>query len=448
MGCAEWNEENWDVLIYTINQGDCILMLGPDTSFEEINGQIRPLAEILANELANEESIKQEIKEWGIDSSNLAQVSLCYASKKGRNGLLTKIKSFYEKKQNLTTEFHRNLASLPFYFAVTSTPDYMFYEALKKVNKENKKPIIESYNFQGGKKDLVQMGTVDKPLVFYLYGIIKELQSLVVTENDLLNFIVKLVSKNPPLPGNILSELQDENKSLLFLGFGFRNWYLRILLHVLELNKKQSSSFALEQFTPQNADEFKNTIFFFSSENKFNIQICNKKLNSFAKELKERYEKLVGQRHPTQAITKPTLSADAPVVFISYASEDKDYAISLYNELEKKGIKPWLDKENLRCGDRWEEVITKAINEEINYFLLLQSKALHSRSESVVFTELDIAKKRQTRFAEGINFIIPVKIDDTPFMESLTKYHTIDLAKEGIDRVIKDINRDQQLRRR
>lgn len=83
---------------------------------------------------------------------------------------------------------------------------------------ENKKePVINWYNFNGANPGMVQMGTDEKPLVFYLYGAVNEPGSLMLTENDLLDFLVVLSSGKRPLSDNIRSELQDGNKSFLFI---------------------------------------------------------------------------------------------------------------------------------------------------------------------------------------------------------------------------------------
>lgn len=52
MGFNEWKDEDWEALIYTIDRQNCILMLGPDASFEEVNGQNSSLTTLLANKLA------------------------------------------------------------------------------------------------------------------------------------------------------------------------------------------------------------------------------------------------------------------------------------------------------------------------------------------------------------------------------------------------------------
>ena len=442
MVCAEWDEEDWSTLITAIKLNSCILMLGPDASFEKVDGQFQPLTEILSKKLAEEKNVKEAVEAWGIDPSDLGQVSLSYIllRKLGRNKLLDRFISFYEGRRELTSEFYRNLAVLPFYFAMICTPDNMFSEALKRESREH---IIQWYNFNGGKKDLIEMGTRDKPLLFYLYGHLREPQSLVVTEDDLLNFLTKIASKDPPLPRNIMSELQGRDKTFLFLGFGFKHWYLRILLHVLQVRSKESRSFALEQFAPQQMEDFKNTIFFFG-ESDYRIQICNADLNGFAMELRKRYGE--SAEILAQGIAKiPQL--DAPTVFVCHASQNKDDAARLYQNLAANGFKPWLDKENIRGGQRWNEQIQETI-EEIDYFLVLNSRALSEKEGSYVNREINHALERQKDFRR-CSFIIPVLIDDTPLLDEFKSFQAIDLREpNGLEKLITHIKRDQQIRKR
>ena len=436
MKCGEWNNEDWDALIDPIQTDKCILMLGPGAAGEEAGGRFMPLTEILANELAETSQIKEmtESLRVSIDTSNLAQVSLYYEMKTKKR-VRPKVEDFYRARQNQTSPFHENLAGLPFHLAITSTPDDMFYNAVKKVNKH---PVKAHYDFKGDKKDLITVGTPSAPLVFYLYGTIEKPNSLVLTENDFLDFLVNIASGNPPLPQNLLSELRDKEKSFLFLGFGFRRWYLRILLHILKVESKKYSSFALEKF---DVNQLRDTIYFFS-ESDYKIHICNAELIGFTKELKDRYERI-----SPATVPKPQLR-DAPTIFICHASEDKEYAANLYKLLEGEGFKPWLDKENLRGGILWDNEIQKTIG-EIDYFIVLQSKALVEKNIGYVNKEINLALDRQLEFRPGTNFIIPVQIDDSPPLDNFKRFHIIDLRdKEQIEKLFTAITRDQQIRRR
>jgi len=235
------DDQNFEQLIFAIRRKKCILMLGPDASVEEIDGNFRTLNEILANELA--QKIRPEFREH-VNPFRLTEVSQYYQTEHGRNALEFFVDGFYRKRQMAVNSIHRNLAALPFDFILTAGQDKMFANALKE---KDKVPKISVYNFKGRRSDNEPAtGTEQNPLLFYLYGTADESESLVMTENDLLDFLVSVISKAPGLPLGISSELNSDDKNFLFLGFGFKHWYLRILLHVLAGNShKKSRSFAL-----------------------------------------------------------------------------------------------------------------------------------------------------------------------------------------------------------
>lgn len=432
-----WKKKDWDTLIYAINQNNCILMLGPDTAVETVDGQPRLLTESLTNQLVEE--LEPDTPKT-FNPSDLAQVSQYYEEEIGRNSLETIAASFYKEKQGLCSDLHRNLAALPFYFTITTTPDSMLIHALKENNKE---PVINWYNFNGENLGMVQMGTVEKPLVFYLYGAMDEPESLMLTENNLLDFLVALSSGKRPLPGNIRSELRDEKKIFLFLGFGFRHWYLRILLHVLQgPQTKSSRSFALEKFLPENNAELQSTAFFFKKKD-YKIHIFKEDFNGFARQLKDRFEPC------SPAAISRMEAAKKPEVFICHASEDKDYAAALYKKLEQAGIRPWLDKENLQGGDEWDRKIRDTIK-QIDYFVVLQSQALANKTIGYVSREINIALDRQEEFQRGTTrFVIPVKIEPCPLRDDLKHLQTIDLIDEAnVKTLIDTIQRDFEKRKK
>ncbi len=141
---------------------------------------------------------------------------------------------------------------------------------------------------------------------------------------------------------------------------------------------------------------------------------------------------------------------DSPIIFICHASEDKNYAASLYAKLEQAGIRPWLDKENLenlRGGDNWDEEI-RIIMKESNYVVILQSSNLAKKIEGYVNKKIKMALDRQMDFVRGIRFIIPVKIDDGPLLEELEHLHAYDLTdKANMKHLINAIKRDFEKRK-
>lgn len=221
MSRCKFNNENWNELLYAIRQQKCILMAGPDLAVEQRNGHAELLMKILAKRFS--EKLSDKIRER-INSSNLTEAAQSYWLEKNRsiNAVRIFAEQFYAERKHLSSELHRHLAELPFYFMITSTPDKMLENALRE---KGKIPKIERYNYNGkGKKcDIIDMGTLENPLIYYLFGTTDEPDSLVLTEDNLLDFLVAVISENPPLPVNIRSEISSKDKSFLFLGFGFNH---------------------------------------------------------------------------------------------------------------------------------------------------------------------------------------------------------------------------------
>jgi hypothetical protein len=433
------HEDDWSALTYSIRQNNCILVLGPDLVTEKVKGKDVPLAKILSNTLAE----KLEDKDQLLDADNLMQAAQRYRNQKGRNALQAQVVSFYESRKNKPScELLKDLAALPFYLVLYSTPDEFMTEAFQSLKK---KSVRDWYNYNRARKASAKIGSPEEPLIFHLYGSIQEPDSMVLSENGLLDFLVKVISKNPALPDYIRGEFSDREKCFLFLGFGFHNWYLRVMMHVLFGSERDSSSFALEQLdTPAPAD-FGQTIFFFKERYKINIYEDN--LYQFVKELKKRYEAFTANSKKGEETSE--LAPDASVVFLCHTSDNKDYAANLNKYLESEGLKPWLDKKKIYGGDEWDSLLEKTILKEVDYFVVLQSNAMEKKFESYFRKEIKLALERQQKFMPGIRFIIPTKIDDCQLLEELEHLQTIDLGiadnEKELARIIK---RDHQRRKR
>jgi len=136
-----------------------------------------------------------------------------------------------------------------------------------------------------------------------------------------------------------------------------------------------------------------------------------------------------------------------PKVFLCHASEDKAIARALHGQLKAAGLDPWLDKENLRGGDRWDDSIQKVIKKKIDYFLVLQSKSLKNKVEGYVHKEIYEACERQKQFRPDIRFIIPLQIDHGGGLEELEDLQTISIDSEhNIEELIRVIESDYKKR--
>src|SRR5699024_9407845 len=65
-------------------------------------------------------------------------------------------------------------------------------------------------------------------------------------------------------------------------------------------------------------------------------------------------------------------------VFLSHNSRDKPWVIQLKRDLEKLGIKVWLDKDEIRPGDLFAEALETGIQESKSVALIISPEAMNS----------------------------------------------------------------------
>ncbi len=423
---ANFRDRDWDVLLHSMERGNCIPLLGPDVSITQAAGTKHNLAVELSRELA--EILMEEKRLPVPDANNLSLVAQMFQNQLSRDELVVEVERFYQKHADALSECEdptfKRLAALPFSLFVTSRHDVSLDHCLKALEKQ---PQTESYQFKGDRRDILgRMGTVDAPLIYQLYGTFDAPDSLVLTESDQLEFLRAVVAENPKLATDLTNFFSGKN--FLFLGFGLGNYHLRVLLHVLDLNKS-ARSFALENTPVVEAQDgftemFNESVLFYNELGYNALKLLDTGLDDFIEELHGRWE----ARHPAGSFVPAAAAATGggqnegakPSVFISYVKEDEERAQALFDDLRKEGLNPWIDTDGLRFGAKWNDTLEDTVTRDVDYFIVLQSRALSDRVESYVHKEVKLALERQELRAG--RFIFPVQIDqDAERLEALER---------------------------
>jgi len=125
-------------------------------------------------------------------------------------------------------------------------------------------------------------------------------------------------------------------------------------------------------------------------------------------------------------------------VFISYAVEDKNIALRLYNDLSQEGVELWIDRENLIPGQNWEMEIKKAIKKSAYFLALVSTKSIDKKG----FTQKELKYALDILDEEPFSdiYIVPVRIDDCrPIYGKLQDLHWVDLFpsyEEGLKKIL------------
>ncbi len=324
--------EHWDKLLYGIEQGECILFLGPDLPLVPSGGERRLPARALLSRLLAQLSGEDS----RTDSGDLARVSQRFLAREDEMSLEMEVARWHRQLVGERSTLHDDLAALPFRLIVTSGHDPLIEEALRAAGKE---PAVERYHYRGRNQELLPEPSGQAPVLFHLYGHAGEPPSVVLTETQLLDFLTALISRDPPLPNDLNAALTN-GRLFLFLGFGLDQWYLRILLHVLKVLRQGSRAFAIETGKPDGGGSEDGAVLFYREN--FKVEVHRQDVAEFVRELRGRY--LPPAATPgtpaagTPAAGTPTAgrgAANSPRVFLCHASEDKETAREVHDALKR-----------------------------------------------------------------------------------------------------------------
>ena len=135
-----------------------------------------------------------------------------------------------EQRQSNPNEAHKLLAELPLPVYITTNPDSLLEDALREAGKQPESllcPWNEYVEQLQAELDPGSPPTVERPLVFHLFGRWDEPDSLVLTEDNYFDFLIGRTEQNNLIPEYLRQRLSDSG--LLFLGFQTEEWNFRVL---------------------------------------------------------------------------------------------------------------------------------------------------------------------------------------------------------------------------
>ena len=222
--------EDWGDLFHYINENNTTPFLGAGISREHFGS---------GSELA--QKVSDAFGYPFQDTFNLAKVSQFAEIRKGDPFRIRKFIADCITEKELPdfdkpSEPHRILAKLDLPIYITTNYDHLMFEALKY---DGKNPIIESCRWNDlteiqGKSSVFDEPILHQfdsknPLVYHIHGEVDNPQSMVLTEDDYLNFLLKLyIDIDKFLPAQIRTALSSS--SIMFIGYSLSDWNLRIIL--------------------------------------------------------------------------------------------------------------------------------------------------------------------------------------------------------------------------
>lgn len=228
----------------SVAKGQCILFLGAgvhygppadaDPRYLAAYPEDRrpPLGGALSEKLAEESEFLKRFP--GGDCRDLKRVGWHYEDALSRNRLMKRIKEEVNVNK-LASPVVRALAALDFPLVMTTNFDQLFERSLREFGKQPQL-CIYSPSAKNPTEDPTDDPTPATPFVCKLHGDVDEPDSAVVTDEDYIQFVLRMGDKAPfhPVPETFLYRFK--RWPTLFVGYSLIDYNLRLLFKAMRVN--------------------------------------------------------------------------------------------------------------------------------------------------------------------------------------------------------------------
>ncbi len=289
----EWEKYQMMEILDALEEKKCVLILGnyafsrPTTSAED------PETEIFLPELLMREQHKWMGKQPADNPSDFYTSAQTLVDRAGGQRMfmnLTRIrlKDLAQKQLNR----FKKISEIPFDLVLSTYP----FDLVHEVFEENR--IDHQYAYYSYQQESPPLSTFTKeyPLIYNLFGSVGHKDSMVISLDRLYQFIFGILGVRQ-LPKLIQDKVQQASH-LVFLGFSFDDWYMKLLLRVLKVHEKEISY--AHPSTPSGLGK-QNRRFF---ESNFKVTFLDKKIDEFVSGLHGLCEEEDLLRKGTPAVTR------------------------------------------------------------------------------------------------------------------------------------------------
>lgn len=234
-GKADESDRVLDLVAQAVRSRNVVLFLGAGAHAGPPQGsdwgypleERPPAGAALSRQLARDCDFARRLP--GDDPSNLQRVALAYEVGSSRNGLVDAITAAMQDGRSPSPMLHA-LARLDFPRVITTNYDRLFEQALYAAGKQ---PHVSVYSPDAMPTTDSHEATVARPIIYKLHGDIERRESLVVTDEDYIQFVLRMGDKEPydPIPLSLKYFLT--RSATLFVGYSLMDYNLRLLFKTL-----------------------------------------------------------------------------------------------------------------------------------------------------------------------------------------------------------------------
>lgn len=267
----EWEHYQLLEILDAVEEGSCVLILGNHAfSKPGPEGEIF-LPDILQQEM--EKLTASPSKGGRFDFYSAAQT---IANRPGGHRKLLRLTDLQWQDLGPTQRkrFER-ISQIPFDLILSTYPFDLCHEAFTAHG------IDHQYDFYSYMSEATEPEPFDasRPLIYNLFGNKRHKESLVISLEQLYQFFFAVLGARP-LPKLIQDKVQRATQ-LVFLGFSFDDWYMKLLLRVLKVHEKEMS---YAHSPDAGSLRYDNQLFY---ESNFKVTFLDRQIDTFIGDLQQ-----------------------------------------------------------------------------------------------------------------------------------------------------------------
>jgi hypothetical protein len=213
----------------------CILFLGagvhappPEDLPFEYPAHVRPpIGSDLSRELAGRCNLAERFPRE--DPSNLQRIALFYEIARSRHQLVDAVTDAVQRGKQ-PSPMLRALAELGFSLVITTNYDQLFENALIGAGRQ---PRVAVYTPKLEATTDHRDPMAESPIVFKIHGDISRPETIVITDEDYIQFVLRMSNKDPYDPVPLTLKYYLTGWTTLFVGYSLLDYNLRLLFKTL-----------------------------------------------------------------------------------------------------------------------------------------------------------------------------------------------------------------------
>jgi hypothetical protein len=259
-----------DKIAQALKDGTCVLFLGPEVLRAAVDDKTKSFNAHFCDFLEQEMDVDRTYYDRGL-RENLTYMAQCRADGDdylpGENGVnAAKLYKTLKDDESFDTQVFEYLARLPLKLVINANADDLLLEALR--NKQGVTPSTSYYDLsnheiseeedktqadekiKAKEKNDTEQGnpetviSAEQPFIYNVFGSFGNVDSVLFTESQFMYFITSVIDGDPPLDGEVMTELIKKD-TYLFLGFDFEQWYFKILFELFKLKKEEFAAMSI-----------------------------------------------------------------------------------------------------------------------------------------------------------------------------------------------------------